>query len=406
MKEVLGIDVGASLSKTGIIGSDWKEEYKDFSNKVWAHDGEANTGDYDLDLTKEENVLDLSIQFEEKKVDSFDREVQLIVQEIQNQRWILGSLAEDMSSTHQTLASDSLKVVQEEFYLNILGIIYSSIFDRGVNADEIVLGVMVPPRDYFNDLKEVLFGVLNRKITIKNNTTGKSVTIHLDRENIVVKPESVVSFIACFVDDENQLTEAGETYGEHLNVSVDMGHSTTDLAIMDDFSPMKNSFKTLDVATSQLLSYFGEEIQRRFQGYTPPERELVRAFYTGKLTLGAQREWVGEELTQANRRFAVELYDSVFQYLSSHGLRFQQVASFMFSGGGSVEVKNVKSVRDFFMEEVIKVSQFTESFTPEPYLTVNNHVDYEKGNLSVVRYSNILGFVRGLREVKSTLDNE
>lgn len=404
----LGIDVGASLSKTGLIAEDWKETLKDYSNKVWAHDGEANTKDYDLDASKPENVLDLSIKFGDGETTEFDKEVKKIVTTIENQRWILGKLAEDMSSTHQSLASDSLKVLQEEFYLNILGVVYSTILENKIKPKELTLGVLVPPRDYFHDLKDVLFGVLAREITITNNTNGEKVVIKFTRENIVVKPESVVSFVACFVNDNNDITEAGEKYGDLLNISIDMGHSTTDLAIMEEWKPKKNSFKTLDVATSQLLGYLSEEIQRKFSGYIPPEKELVKAFHTGKLTTGATEQWVGDEIAIANKKFAIDLYSAVHSYLNTHGLRFQQVASFMFSGGGSVELKNVTSVRAYFMEDVKKVSSFTDSFTPEQYLSIDNHVDFEdmKDKLAVVRYSNILGFMRGLRDRKANDDEK
>lgn len=403
----LGIDVGASLSKTGLINEDWKEKLKDYSNKVWAHDGEANTKDYDLDFSNAENVLDLSFKFGEYEATDFDKDVKKLITTMENQRWILGKLAEDMSSTHQSLASDTLKVVQEEFYLNVLGVIYSVIQENKLKKNELTVGILVPPRDYFNDLKEVLFGVLAREITITNNTTGDKVVVNLKRDQIIVKPESVVSFIACFIDDKNEVTELGEKYGDLLNISIDMGHSTTDLAMMEEWKPKKNSFKTLDSATSQLLGYLSEEIQRKYSGYIAPEKELVKAFHTGKLTTGATVQWIGEELSQANKRFALALYADVFSYIRSHGFNYQQVASFMFSGGGSVEVKNIKSVRSYFMDEVNKVSKFTESFVPEN-LSVESHVDYEanKEKLAVVRYSNIVGFMRGLRDKKATDDEK
>lgn len=405
MKKYLGIDVGASLSKTGLIHEDWKEVYKDYSNKVWAHDGEAKTDDYDLDLSSPENVLDFSIKFGEVEKSAFDKTIKRITDTIENQRWILGKLAEDMSSSHQSLASDSLKVEQEEFYLNILGVIYSTMLEHKLKKGDLTVGILVPPRDYFNELKEVLFGVLGREITITNNTTGEKVVIDLKRENILIKPESVVSFISCFVDDKNEITELGEKYGELLNVSVDMGHSTTDFAMMEEWEPKKNSFKTTDFATTQLLAFLSEEIQRKYNGYIPNEKELVKAFHTGNLTTGATVQWVGEEITVANKKFALALYDEVFKYLRSHGYNLQQVAAFMFSGGGSTELKNVKSVRSYFMDEVNKVSQFTESFRPEN-LSLAGHVEYEtnKDKLSVVRYSNILGFMRGLRQEKSKIE--
>lgn len=401
----LGIDVGASLSKTGLILPDWKESLKDYSNKVWLHDGEARTSDYDLDFSKPENVLDLTIKFgESDEKTEFDKEIKRITDVISNGRWILGKLAEDMSSNHQSLASDTLKVLQEEFYLNILGIIYSIVKERKLVSEELTVGVLVPPRDYFNAQKDVLYNILSREIKITNNTTDEKLTLNLTKDQIFVKPESVVSFVSCFINDENELTEAGEKYGSLLNISVDMGHSTTDLAMMEDFKPQKFSFKTLDIATAQLLNYLSEEIQRKENGYVPPEKELMKAFYTGKLTMGAQVQWIGEELSAANKKFALELYSAIFSYLRTHGYNFQQVAAFMFNGGGSVEIPNVKSVRSYFMDEVNKVSKHTESFTPNEYLSVANHVDFgnEKANLATVRYSNIIGFMRGLRDKKAS----
>lgn len=410
MAKYLGIDVGASLSKTGIIHEDWKETLKDYSNKVWAHDGIARTSDYDLDFTNPEDVLDLSIKFGATNIEicaDADREMKRLVGIIEAERWILGTLAESMSSVHQSLSSDELKVVQPEFYLNILGVVYSTIQEQKIKTGDLKLGVLVPPRDYFNDLKDVLTGILAREITITNNTTGEKVVVKLGVEDIVVKPESVVSFVACFMDDKNDITEIGDKFGDLLNVSIDMGHSTTDLAIMDDWKPKKNSFKTLDKATSLLLSYLNDELQRtKTKGQSLSERELVKAFSTGKITDGASEIPVTDELTAANRRFAMTLYTEVFAYLSSHGMTFNQVASFMFSGGGSVELKNAHSVRHFFMEEVRKVSRNTESFTPGEFISIKGHVNFEelqgtRYELSPVRYSNIVGFLRGMRAVKS-----
>lgn len=405
----IGIDVGASLSKTGLLSENWDEQLRDYSNKIWAHDGEARPEDYDLNFSRPENTLDLSISFGDITPDTpFATEVKAIIDSISTNRWILGNLAEDMSSTHQSLASDTLKVLQEEFYLNILGVLYSYITEYKLTSDDVTLGVLVPPRDYFNERKDILYAILTNTITIKNNITGDKVVLNLAKEQLVVKPESVVSFIACFIDDKNELTKAGEDYGDKLNVSIDLGHSTTDLAMMDDFSPQKFSFKTLDVATKQLLDYLSAELQRKFAGYIPAEKELIKAFSTGNLTMGAKKVWVGEELNIANKKFALDLYKAVFSYLRALGYNNQQVASYMFSGGGSAELKNVKSVRTYFAEEVHKVSEFTDTFTPREYLSVANHVDYSTTPeaLAPERYANILGFLRGLRDLKTKNDEK
>lgn len=417
MAKYLGIDVGASLSKTGIIHEKWNETFKDYSNRIWAHDGIARTSDYDLDFSAVENTLDLSFKFGKDGVsisDDADKETKRLIGVLESERWILGKLADSMSSIHQTLSSDELKVVQPEFYLNILGVIYSTVLEQKIKPGDLRVGVLVPPRDYFNELKDVIVGLLAREITITNNTTidpttgnPTKIVLNFKESDITIKPESVVSFVACFMDDQNEITEIGEKFGEKLNVSIDMGHSTTDLAIMEEWKPKKNSFSTFDKATSVLLTYLNTELQRKkTKGQPVSESELVKAFSTGKITDGAVDILVHEELTAANQRFAQLLYGEVFAYLRSHNMTFNQVASFMFSGGGSVELKNVHSVRHFFMKEVRKVSENTQSFTPEEYISIEGHVDYEelKGTrheLSPVRYSNIVGFLRGLRGVKT-----
>ena len=77
-------------------------------------------------------------------------------------------------------------------------------------------------------------------------------------------------------------------------------------------------------------------------------------------------------LFRSNREFALKLYSDFTQnYLLGKGIKMQQIASFMFVGGGSTKVDKIMSVGEHFMILVKEQSKFTRYVVPEDIRLAN-----------------------------------
>lgn len=379
-KVYVGVDAGGSETKVfSIRGGLEKFDCED--NKILKHDGYINTGDYVIDEGDYKGQLDFSINIKAEPEGRFKLESLKIINMINNNRWLVGELAGAVS-TNATSLPLGMKVRTHHYYINIISAIVKVMHEAGLQEADVKLGVLLPARQYFNLDKEMVGEVLGGEIEVENNLTGERFTIRVIKEDIMVKPEAVVAFSSCFIKD-GKMTEIGKRYADRFNVVVDIGENTTDIAGIRGGKPDPVTFHSFDYAGALLMQYIEREVQRKV-GYYLKEDELRQAVACGYIDQGAGRLWVGEEIAVANRGFAEKLYNDFTQYyLLGKGINLQQIASFMFIGGGSVKIDKVMSVGESFTELARESSRMVESYSPED-----------------IRGANILGLANLLRMVR------
>lgn len=362
-KLYLGTDVGGSLSKIFSI-SNGTEKFGDLNNYVWEHDGYINTQDHQAEDEGFKAWLDLSIRLENSPQGDYKAECLKITSKINNTRWLLGTLATSVSANANKLPI-GVKVKQYHFYLNIIAAIVVNMEERRIYDTDLSLGVLLPARQYFQRDKVMIQEILGGKIVVKNNLTNKVFTIRLNKdEDIMVKPEAVVAINSCFIEN-GKLTDFGKEFATKFNLVIDIGENTTDIAGVRGSKPESLSFHSFEYAGGLLIQYIEQELQRKF-GYYPSRDEVLEAISTGYVTQGAGKEWVGEEISEANRLLAEKLFTDFTQiYLLTKNYRIQQIASFIFVGGGSIKLDKIKSVGKHFIDLVKEQSKNAVLFSPK-----------------------------------------
>lgn len=367
-KIYLGADVGGSETKVFYI-NDGMENFFSENNYVLKHDGYINTEDYIIDEEDYSTKLDLDIKIKAEPRGKLRLDCVKIINEINNNRWLVGRLANAVS-VNATQLPLGMKVRTYHYYINIITSIIMTMHELGLNKSEVKLGVLLPARQYFNLDKEMIKEILGGEIEVTNNLTGEKFEIKIIKDDIEVKPEAVVAFSSCFIKN-GKITNLGRRFIDKFNLVIDIGENTTDIAGIKAGKPDPVTFHSFDYAGALLLQYIERELQRKL-GYYPVMGELRQAISTGYVNQGAGRVWVGEEVSIANREFAEKLFNDFTQYyLLGKGITIQQIASFMFIGGGSVKIDKITSVGEHFIELVRGKSKYAETYSPSEIRKAN-----------------------------------
>ena len=361
------VDVGGSSTKTFSI-FEGKENFKIHNNYVLKHDGYVDTKDFIIDDNDYATKLDLGITINSNPKGDFRLNCKKIIDEINGNRWLMGDLSKAVSPNATKLPL-GIKVRHTHYYLNIISALVQEMEEKGLTDVNVFLGVLIPARQYFDLDKEMINEIFSGEINVKNNITGSIYRINI--EEIIIKPEAVVAFNSCFIKD-GKLTELGKDLADKFNVVIDIGENTIDIAGIRGGKPDPSTFDSFSYAGALLMQYLSKEIYRKFNGYNPTINELWKAFSTGYLTLGAYDEWIGEEITNANRELAFKLFNDFTQsYLLGKGIHMPQIASFMFVGGGSTKLDKVTSVGEHFMVFVKEQSRYTRYVMPDDIRLAN-----------------------------------
>lgn len=385
-----GVDIGGSTIKSFTIYNG-VEKFDTKDNSVLKHDGYVNTSDYVADESDSSTKLDLSIKISNNPKGQYKLNVTKITEEINNSRWLLGSLAKSVSTNSTKVQLGRGKMKQHQYYLNIIGSLILDMTRNKVNNAEVTLGVLLPAKQFFDLEKEMITELLRSSIEVKNNLTGEIYNILIKEENIIIKPEAVVAFTSVFIGPDGKITEIGKKYAPKFNIVVDVGENTTDIAAIRQGKPDPLTFDSFDYAGSLLMQYFEREIYRKFDGYQPTAEELRNTYSKGTITLGVCEEWVGEEISQANEEFARRLFQDFTQmYLLGKDIKLPQIAAFMFIGGGSIKIDKVLSVGEHFMKLVKEECKYVSSFSPDEIRLANIH-----GLAEVIRQENRKQSIKG-----------
>ena len=363
-----GLDIGGSETRVFALYNG-SEVFKNENNLVLEYAGYNNTEDYLMDSEEFDDKLDLSIKIENSPKGDFKTEAIKITDKINNGRWILGSLARKISTNAVKLPLGQ-KVKHIQYYINVINGIINCMNEFGLKEVNLTLGLLLPARQYFDNDKDMINQILSGDITVVNNITKDTFVIHIKKENIIIKPETVVAFNECFIRD-GKVTQLGQELSNKFNLAIDIGENTTDIAGIREGRPDPITFHSFDYAGGLLLQYLERELYHKL-GYSPTRAELSEVVSTGYITQGLSREWVGEELSVANKEFANKLFNDFTQYyLLNKDIRIQQIAAFMFLGGGALKIDKVTSIGEYFIELAKEQSKNSVMYTPSDIRRAN-----------------------------------
>lgn len=213
---------------------------------------------------------------------------------------------------------------------------------------------------------EVTFPKFNGGTTVKFNIT-----------DVLCSQEGVLAMTSFFFDLAGIPRQDTAKYGKKTILSIDIGASTTDLAIMQNGRVLSKSVRTYKVGGNDARDHFYNIMQKKVP-YDFPMSEADRGMIEGVIQAGADVRIVSEEVEAAKRLMVAQLYNKMVNYFSTVGIPLQTIQTIVVSGGGSmqsqyVDDNNVTTVTSRPLSEFL--TETLRSKVPDITVEVINHSD-------------------------------
>ncbi|MEM4385689.1 MAG: ParM/StbA family protein [Candidatus Anstonellales archaeon] len=309
-------------------------------------------------------------------------------------RVLVGQLAERYSSTNERPSVIANKHVQRINYVS--GVIATAISKLmyGFNSD-IHLYVALPPievKTAKDIVRERFIG--NYTVTFPKYKGGTQVKFTISE--VSCYEESFMSLVSYFFDMNGQVREKSKVYMKGNILSLDIGASTTDLAIVKDGKYLDKSGQTYKTGGNIARDYLIDAIRAQY-GFDLPLGDAEVAMAEGRLQLGNTYVDISDIVEQAKRAFASSVVSQMQGYFRQVNIPIQTIRAIIVSGGGSIESQYIDDNGNV-VKTSKPMSEYITEFLKEicPTVEVENHLDNP-------RLANIMGlFIRAkLNEKKA-----
>lgn len=292
-------------------------------------------------------------------------------------RLLVGDLATRKSSIQITPSGLYNKTDQEVNYASLLVSVAVSMLSHDVtNYDIPKVGVYValPPveatskRDY---LKSRLKGIYE----VEFHLLGRSVTFEV--KDVETFEESFLAVLSFFYNRDNTKKALTSQYGDGYILSLDIGASTTDLAIIHNMVYMDYSGQTYkiggNVARDVLI-----DLVREDYGFDLSIAIADKVIAEGRMRVGNNLVDVSKLVVRAKKEYAKSIVQSLQSYFRKVNIPIQAISAIFVSGGGSMEssyiddrgmdVKTTNPMSSYIVEELRRVSETiaVESYDENP----------------------------------------
>ena len=276
-------------------------------------------------------------------------------------RVLVGQMAERYSSVNIRPSVMSNKHIQQ---VNHISGILATAFNRLLYnlTDDTYMYIALPPlevktaKDYVSSQFKGTFEVTFNKF---NNT--KVVINTLD---VICNEESFMALLAYYFEMNGSLREEALKYSTGYLLSLDIGASTTDLAVVKDRKYLEKSGQTYKTGGNVARDMVANDIRAKY-GYDPTDEETEAVMSEGRLQMGNSYVDMSESVNNAKRAFASQIVNSIQSYFRLVNIPIQNIRAIVVSGGGSMHSEYTddagqvhitsEPISTFILEELHKV---------------------------------------------------
>lgn len=297
---------------------------------------------------------------------------------------LYGQMASRYSGNNETPTLLQSKYEQE---INVLSAIMAAalgVMKDGLSSD-LGLYVALPPAEVKGSLDKVIekFGGEYEVNFIKLN---RVVTLRFHR--VMAYEESFMALLDFFFQMNGALRPEAAKYGTGNLLSLDIGASTTDLAIVQDMQYMEHTGRTIKVGGNVTRQIMQDWVVQNY-GFDAPDATLEQAIAEGRIQMGNGYDDCSEAVKMAKRELAKSIVNQVQSYFRSVNIPIQTLRAIVVSGGGSMQGSYVNENN----EEVVTSPSVSEYIT-EYLLQICGNVEVEQMKQSP-RLANVTGlFIR------------
>lgn len=320
MGEFSGVDIGAS--NTRLVQS--KGKFATIPNNAVFLEKGADGMFHLTDLVPYDDSIENCLEsFIQKRGD-----------EMNAMHVLYGSMAERYSPMNVRPSVQENKYKQQLSYASL---IVASAINRLVYGlgEEFNLYVAVPPVEVKmaeKVFREKLIGEWEVQLP-KYGMNGAMTTLKI--KNVFCYAESHMSSISFFFNLNGTQKEESKQYIKGTLLSINIGASTTDLAIIKDGRYIDNSGKTIPVGGNIAREHLIGSVAEQY-GFELPIEEAEKVVAEGRLMLGNSYVDASEMVNEAKRTLAEEIVNKLQFYFKQVNTPIQTIKAIAVSGGGSL----------------------------------------------------------------------
>lgn len=248
-------------------------------------------------------------------------------------RALIGELADRYSGTNERPSMMRNKHVQKINYVS--GILSVALSKLAYNLKgDIRLYVGLPPIEC-KSAKDELERNLKGKYTVEFPKHGRGITTEFFIGDVMCLEESFMAMVSYFFDSSGVTRPSASKYRTGNILSLDIGSSTTDIAIVKDGVYLDKSGQTYKTGGSMARDYIVNEVRVRY-GFDLPIEDARTTLAEGRLQLGNTYEIITDIIEDAKRSFAEAVVQQMQGYFRQVNIPIQAIRAIIVSGGGSM----------------------------------------------------------------------
>lgn len=275
---------------------------------------------------------------------------------------LIGSMAERYSASNERPSVLRHKFEQKVNYVS--GIVAAAISRLTSNVEEdIELYIALPPTE-IKTAKKIISENFIGKYTVEFPKYLGGATVNVNIVGVNCYEESFMAMVSYFFTMQGTPREEAQEFMSGNVLSIDIGASTTDVAIIKNGRYLDKSGQTFktggNVARDQLIDYIVRDY-----GFDLPVADAERTMAEGRLQLGNTYEVIGNLITDAKKILAQQIVEPMQSYFRRIGVPIQTVRGIVVSGGGSMQSQYVND-----KSEIVKTSEPISYFITQELQTI------------------------------------
>lgn len=174
--------------------------------------------------------------------------------------------------------------------------------------------------------------------------------------DVFCNSESLLSLYTFFFNENTTARAESMQYKGKNVLSIDIGASTEDNAVMSNGRYIDKSGQTISIGGNQIRDFIITSAQSKY-GYTPSVEEAEYVVHTGRIKIGNTEEDFSPQLRRAKEEFSIQLLNQLDGYFKQIGMSLASFACVVVGGGGSlhssVKVGDAEQITTPALSEII-----------------------------------------------------
>ena len=279
---------------------------------------------------------------------------------------LMGSMAERYDATIDYPSIALNKVEQQINYVSAIVVTAICKLAYGLD-DDIRLYIAIPPLEVQSS-KEVFKQNLVGSYTVKFPRLNGGTEVKFNITGVNCSAESSLAVVSYLFDDTCKVKDTRKGDLASTILSIDIGASTTDLAVFKNGHYLEKSGDTYKYGCNVIREKVVTYVRTKY-GYDLPDADANSAVAEGRLKYGAQYVDISNVLKQIKRAFAKELFKQMQTYFRKINMPLKLVDTIVVSGGGSMQSQYIDAnnetqvtsepVSYYLAQELQKLSEAT-----------------------------------------------